>query len=517
MAENIIYNYGAPKYNIELLVGNRAESKEHDLSQSVKKISWETKRVGGGAKLKFSLLKTEGMGFWEGDMVKLLADGKVLFVGYIFEKTKNDKEEMTAICFDQLRYLKARQSYNFTGLSADGIIRKISADFGLRCGDLDGTGYVIPSLIMDNQTCLDAIYSALIATAKATGRSYYFYDSGGYLRLTAATALVSPCILGDESFTRGYSYVTSINEGVYNYIKLVRPNDMTGSGDAYVAKSPASINKWGMLQHYERVDMDLNEAEIREMTKTLLLKDNRLQRNLTLHCLGIPQIRGGQSVKIQIAKMGDIAADNFLTVENAVHNWDENGYTMDLFFTVFREADTDFAYEMSGFSEYIDVVKKEPKAIRVKKKKPSKGHKDGDSDSKSYNYPFHGNYRVSTVFGKKGRSWSCGWHTGTDYVGINSKDVYAICSGRVSFAGTKSSYGKCVIVDHVDGYVSLYAHLSSLSVKRGQSVSTSTRLGKEGQTGNARGSHLHLELHKSAYKYPPNPRINPHVYIDTHK
>lgn len=515
----IVYDKGLPKEQLSLVISSKEHGTVHDLFPCVREIRWETQRVGAPSKLVFTLQITDDMAFWEGDKVWFSDQKAVLFCGYIFEKEKTDTEKIKVTCFDQLRYLKARQSYNFSGQSADGIIRKIAADFSLNCGVLDATGYAIPSLVIDNQTCLDTITTALEATLESTGRSYCFYDDNGALRLTAATAMVSPYILGDESFSESYQYVTSINHGVHNYIKLVRPNEEAGNGEVYVAKSQDSINRWGMLQYYERVDKDFNAAEIREMSKRILLKDNRLQRTLYLRCIGISEIRSGQIVKVELEHMGEIAADRYLTAERVVHTWSEKGHYMDLTFSLFREADLAYAISTAEFSEYLDVALKESKSSKSSKSVRSttkKKKSTTETASDRYRVPFHGTYRISTLFGKVGKTWTCGWHTGVDYVGGNDKTVYPICSGKVISVATKPSYGKCVQILHNDGYVSVYAHLSAIYLKNGQDVTTNTKLGREGATGKAYGSHLHLELHKGSYRYPPSPKINPHVYILSH-
>ena len=75
--------------------------------------------------------------------------------------------------------------------------------------------------------------------------------------------------------------------------------------------------------------------------------------------------------------------------------------------------------------------------------------------------------------------------------------IAAVKSGTVTFAGgsTCCSYGLYVIVDHGGGFQTLYAHLSSLSVSAGQSVSQGQVIGKGGHTGYATGNHLHFEVH----------------------
>ena len=66
-------------------------------------------------------------------------------------------------------------------------------------------------------------------------------------------------------------------------------------------------------------------------------------------------------------------------------------------------------------------------------------------------------------------------------------------------------------VRHADGHISLYAHLRIVYVKPGMRVDEQTALGLEGATGNVTGKHLHLEVHKGAYKYPSS--IDPLAFI----
>jgi murein DD-endopeptidase MepM/ murein hydrolase activator NlpD len=75
--------------------------------------------------------------------------------------------------------------------------------------------------------------------------------------------------------------------------------------------------------------------------------------------------------------------------------------------------------------------------------------------------------------------------------------VRAIAAGIVSFAGWQSccSYGLYVIVQHADGYSSLYAHFSSLAVSQGQAVVQGQELGRSGCTGSCTGDHLHFAIY----------------------
>ena len=121
----------------------------------------------------------------------------------------------------------------------------------------------------------------------------------------------------------------------------------------------------------------------------------------------------------------------------------------------------------------------------------------------TYQLPLKGKVRLTCPFGKKG-NWLAGFHVGIDLVGDSGKNIYPLTAGVVeSINAHGSAYGKHVCVKHTDGKVSLYAHLAAVYVDKGQKVGPSTVLGREGATGNARGSHLHLEVHQGAYRYPP--------------
>ena len=83
--------------------------------------------------------------------------------------------------------------------------------------------------------------------------------------------------------------------------------------------------------------------------------------------------------------------------------------------------------------------------------------------------------------------------------------IVASKAGKVTFAGgnTCCSYGLYVIIDHGDGYETLYAHFSQISVSQGQTVSQGQLLGYGGRTGYATGEHLHFEIRQNGT--PVNP------------
>ncbi|MEV4945282.1 LysM peptidoglycan-binding domain-containing M23 family metallopeptidase [Streptomyces sp. NPDC053755] len=101
---------------------------------------------------------------------------------------------------------------------------------------------------------------------------------------------------------------------------------------------------------------------------------------------------------------------------------------------------------------------------------------------------------ISTPYRASGSMWSSGYHTGVDFMASSGTSVKAVGAGTVYSAGWSGSYGNEVVIQHADGTYSQYAHLSSLSVSAGQSVSGGDEIGLSGSTGNSSGPHLHFEM-----------------------
>ena len=85
-------------------------------------------------------------------------------------------------------------------------------------------------------------------------------------------------------------------------------------------------------------------------------------------------------------------------------------------------------------------------------------------------------------------------HAGLDFRGPIGTPILAAAPGRVSFVGRKSGYGNVVEVDHGQGIMTRYAHLSGFTAKVGTQVGAGQQIAKMGSTGRSTGSHLHFEV-----------------------
>ncbi|MDX3324419.1 MULTISPECIES: LysM peptidoglycan-binding domain-containing M23 family metallopeptidase [Streptomyces] len=123
------------------------------------------------------------------------------------------------------------------------------------------------------------------------------------------------------------------------------------------------------------------------------------------------------------------------------------------------------------------------------------------------------NPNVTTQYRASGASWSSGYHTGSDFQAASGTSVRSIGPGTVVSAGWSGSYGNEVVIQHEDGMYSQYAHLSSLEVSAGQTVTGGQQIGLSGTTGNSTGPHLHFEV-RTGPSYGSD--VDPIAYLRSH-
>ncbi|GLW53207.1 M23 family metallopeptidase [Kitasatospora phosalacinea] len=133
------------------------------------------------------------------------------------------------------------------------------------------------------------------------------------------------------------------------------------------------------------------------------------------------------------------------------------------------------------------------------------------SSSSGYVAPAPGS--VTTGYKVAGSNWSSGYHTGIDFPVATGTSLKAVANGTVVSAGNGGAYGNQVVIKLADGKYAQYAHLSSISVSAGQSVTAGQQIGLSGATGNVTGPHLHFEI-RTTPDYGSD--IDPVAYLAAH-
>ncbi|MFI2374666.1 peptidoglycan DD-metalloendopeptidase family protein [Streptomyces sp. NPDC018964] len=118
---------------------------------------------------------------------------------------------------------------------------------------------------------------------------------------------------------------------------------------------------------------------------------------------------------------------------------------------------------------------------------------DQAASTSGYSSPVPG-AGLGTAYKVAGSMWSSGYHTGVDFAVPTGTSLKAVGAGTVVSSGWAGAYGNQVVIKLDDGHYAQYAHLSSLSVSAGQTVTGGQQVGLSGATGNVTGPHLHFEI-----------------------
>lgn len=291
-------------------------------------LTWN--RLDHPGKLVFTCLEENGISIPEGSSVELYYGAKKMFKGYVFIAERNRDGEVEYTAYDQMRYLTCEDSFAFENMTVGQIIQLIAEKYGLAVGQLEDTGYALPVYIKESESCLDMIFGALTETIIQTGKIFLFYDDCGKLTLTEAKNLYISKMLGGCSLVTDYTYKRDIDSDTYNRVKLVRKNEKSGRTDVYIHEDTDSISQWGLLQYYEEVDENLNEAQIDEMCQNYLKYYNRVLQTLELEAIGMPEVRAGSILPVCIGAVDVLKTPRLLLVEKVTHKFETEVHTMEI-------------------------------------------------------------------------------------------------------------------------------------------------------------------------------------------
>lgn len=289
-------------------------------------IEWTLERQGSPGQLTFTVVQDEILKFQEGDAVKVWYGETPFFYGFVFTKKRGQDGHVSVTAYDQLRYLKNKDTYLYTNKTASQLLQMIASAVNLQTGAVENTGYVIPKRLEENATYFDMLQNALDLTVINQKKLFVLYDDCGKLNLRNVVSLRLNVLIDAET-GESYEYTTTIDSDVYNQIKLTRDNEDTGKKDVYIAKDSGNISQWGVLQYCDTLQDDENG---KSKADALLGLYNRKKRSLTLSgVFGNIQVRAGSSLVVNL-KLDDLEVNNYMVVERVKHSFRNNEHKMDL-------------------------------------------------------------------------------------------------------------------------------------------------------------------------------------------
>lgn len=308
---------------IELLIQNGSTVYEPVVEGSIK---WETDRKGQPGKLTFSVVPDGIINFQEGNSVSFKVDDLKVFYGFVFKKERDKNGIIKVNAYDQLRYLKNKDTYVYSNKTAGELIQMIAADFNLRTGTLEDTGFKIASRVEDNKSLMEMIQNALDLTLQGKNKLYVLFDDFGSITLKNVESMKLNLLIDDEA-AENFKYQSSIDGETYNKIKLSYDNEEAGKREIYIAQDSASINNWGVLQYFESINEEVNG---KAKADALLKLYNKKKRSLKINnTFGDPRVRAGSSIPISL-NLGDVVANNYMVVEKATHTFSKDNHVMNL-------------------------------------------------------------------------------------------------------------------------------------------------------------------------------------------
>ncbi len=315
---------------VELMVGDETGAKIYQPAIE-EDIEWTTERRSTPGKLTFKVLKDDILDISEGSPVRMKVDGAPVFFGFVFKQKRSKDQIITVTAYDQLRYLKNKDTRVYENKTASQFVQMVADDYALNVGTLEDTRYKIGSRVEENTSLFEMIENALDLTLTNTKEMFVLYDEFGKLNLKSIENMYvgypGAYLMVDEETGQNFDYTSSIDDGTYNKVKLTYDNEDTGCRDVYIAQDSANMNRWGILQHFDTLSKGENGQA---KADALLSLYNKKTRNLKITgAIGDNRVRAGSMVIVNLA-LGDVNIKNFMLVENAKHTYRENEHWMDL-------------------------------------------------------------------------------------------------------------------------------------------------------------------------------------------
>lgn len=313
----------------ELYLQNSNNGKVFDITQVSESVEVYSSIDGEAGKLTCILQKDPNnlLEIANGSAISFIVDGKGFFFGYVFKIGTDADENYKITAYDQMRYLKNSDVYVIKDMTASNVLKKICSDKNLKCKIKVPTTYKPEAYLHDGKTLYNIIERGMNLASVYDKKRYFIKDEFGTIIWSELQQEKTNVQLGDSSLVTSYTYEKSIDQDVYNQVKLYRDNEKTGKRDIWLVKDSNNIKKWGLLQYLKKADDKDNASKIKEQAKNYLKKYNAEVETLKLEADGIVELTAGKGIKF-VLKRENI--DKWMWIKSATHKFSRYSHTMEL-------------------------------------------------------------------------------------------------------------------------------------------------------------------------------------------
>lgn len=293
------------------------------------KLTVEWDRGWNPGKLTMNVVITEELDIGHGNSVRFTVDGdneNPFFYGYIFKFKEKKEGILTCTCFDQMRYLKNKDSYTYQDMTYSELLKMIAKDRNLDLGEVEDTEYKIPGRIEENKEYYEILKVASDLTTTYTDNLFELFDKGGKLCLKNIQNMKVDSMVLDEDVFQDYDYESSINESTYNRVKIDKVNHDTNSVEPQILEDKGNIAKWGVLQYYA---ITTEEDIDKKMKGILALSNKETRRFNSKGAIGNVEVRAGSLIPV-FYKFYDLDINGYMLVDSVKHEFEGNYHFMDM-------------------------------------------------------------------------------------------------------------------------------------------------------------------------------------------
>jgi hypothetical protein len=260
-------------------------------------------------------------------------DGQEFFRGLITSIDKKADGRWSFVCKDIAWYTtKIEVIRIFRNMRADQIIRNLCNSYGIDCGTLVNTGFVIGSMAFpDGASIRDIAVQAITLTTSANRRRFAFFSDKGKMVLEERKKMVTKYKIEDGITISDASLTQSIDDMYNSVIVTGTTGDEKNKRTLTAAlRSNNSVTRFGLMQKVEKSDGadNLTQAQVNAQAGNLLREKNTVQTQYSVNsALGIVTAISGTAIYCNNALTGLVGG--YYIVSDS-HSWDDKGHTMDL-------------------------------------------------------------------------------------------------------------------------------------------------------------------------------------------
>ena len=334
---------------LEVKTAKMGDSVFRNISNACEKLDIKWSLEGNAGSLETSYVECEGLDINEGDAIVVLLDGKTIFHGWVFSKTKSYKESVSIKAYDAKRYLANKDVNVVGGETVDECFERICKLCNAKYNIIDKSKYIIPYKIHDGETYNNMLQYALDQTFIRNNERFCIRCNGDTLELLNIENQKQNLIIGDRRLLTSYSYSSDI-EDTYTTFKIQRDltseeqknlNEAQKIAKRFTTRKEFSDNsqKWGVLQYYEKVDAKWTKDQIYEYMDNLNTVYGQPTKKLSLSCLGDTRAVPGNMITLNISDLQkeNVAQGTYFLITEATHTITHKDYTMDLTVEMSRE------------------------------------------------------------------------------------------------------------------------------------------------------------------------------------